>query len=380
MSGSGALRGKEPATGDVLDVTYEKGRITHVTRGGGSCDVFIAPGLIDLQVNGAFGLDLNAPGLTAATVGELVYALMRRGTTTFLPTLITASERDILAGLAAIAEARDADPWVASAIPYVHVEGPWISDKDGPRGAHRSAHVRAPDIGEFQRWQAASGGLVGMVTLSPHYPQSPEIISELAKAGVVVAIGHTDASHDQIESAAKAGARISTHLGNGIAGLLPRHPNAIWTQLADDRLTAGLIADGFHLEPEVLRTMVRAKGLHRVFLVSDCAAPTGLAPGRHRTSIGGDVLLSADGRLSLEDPVYLAGSAKLLSQCVAYFASIDGFGLGEALQLATWQPGRFVGGRGVIEPGARAELITFNWHRGAPDLELRTVVVDGEVL
>lgn len=380
MSGSGSLRGKDPATGDVLEVRFHDGRISSVTNATGPCDTFISPGLIDLQVNGAFGLDLNAPPLTAQTVSELTFALMRRGTTTFLPTLITASEKNIIAALAAVAEARDADPLVAAAIPYVHVEGPWIAAGDGPRGAHPSEHVKPPDMGEFQRWQNESGNLVGMVTMSPHFTNSTQIISQLVEAGVVVALGHTDASREQLNAAADAGARISTHLGNGISSQLPRHPNPIWTQLANDRLMASFIADGFHLEPEVLKTMIRAKGLHMSMLVSDSAAPTGLAPGRYSASIGGDVHLSAEGRLSLSDPAYLAGSAKLLSQCVAHFASMSGFDLHEALQLATRQPGQLVGARGIMQVGARADLFTFEWQPGAKDLEPCEIVIAGDAL
>ncbi len=371
------LSGRDPATGRSLLVTAEAGRIVAIEPGPADETAFLAPGLIDLQVNGYAGHDLNAEGLTTETVLALAEALRIAGVTTFLPTLITASEARITAGLRAIAAARAATPWLAHAIPFVHVEGPWLSPEDGPRGAHPLAHIRAPDLTEFDRWQAASGNLVGLVTLSPHWSTAPDTIRALALRGVRVSLGHTHAGPAQLAAAIDAGASLATHLGNGIAAMLPRHPNALWTQLADDRLTAMFIADGHHLPAETLKAMVRAKGIERSILVSDAVALGGLPPGRYEQPVGGSVELSADGRLSLAGTPYLAGAARPLADGVAFAAGPAGFGLAAALAMATANPGRILGGRGVLRVGAAADLIRFHWAPGDPCLRVDTVLAAG---
>lgn len=161
---------------------------------------------------------------------------------------------------------------VAHAVPFVHVEGPYISPEEGPRGAHAREYILPASLPEFERWQTASGDLVGMVTISPHDEDALEFISALSKKGIVLAIGHSHATPAQIRAAADAGATLSTHLGNGLGSPLPRHPNLLWAQLADDRLSATFIADGHHLPQNPLKSMVRAKGISRSILVSDSVA------------------------------------------------------------------------------------------------------------
>ena len=259
---SSAIIGRDPATGDTIEVRIEDGRIASMrpsTARGEDDVVWIAPGLVDLQVNGYAGHDLNGEADPAVCM-RLARALLDVGTTSFVPTLVTAPEEAMLDRLAAIATARREDAVVAAMVACIHVEGPWISPLDGPRGAHAVRQVRPPDLAEFARWQDASGGLVGIVTLSPHWPDAAATIRVLAKRGVRVAIGHTHATPEQVSAAVAAGASLSTHLGNGVAAMLPRHPNMIWSQLAEDALTATFIADGHHLPPETLRAMLRAKG------------------------------------------------------------------------------------------------------------------------
>jgi N-acetylglucosamine-6-phosphate deacetylase len=159
--------------------------------------------------------------------------------------------------------------------------------------------------------------------------------------------------------------------------MLPRHPNYLWTQLADDRLTAGFIADGHHLPADTLIAMIRAKGLDRSILVSDAVALAGLPPGRYETPIGGAVELSADGRLVMSGTPFLAGAARGLADGVAHAATAARLGLGDALRLATRQPGRFAGGRGVLTAGAPADVIQFDWAPGDPALRMTRVLVRG---
>lgn len=216
-----------------------------------------------------------------------------------------------------------------------------------------------------------------MVTLSPHYANSSEYIVGLVSRGVHVAPGHTTADSKQISSAVDAGARLSTHLGNGIASELPRHPNALWTQMADDRLTATLIADGHHLPADTLKVIVRAKGIHRSILVSDSVALAGMPPGLYETSVGGRVELHKDGKLNLEGTNFLAGAVLPLKDAIARAMNMCGFSLADALRMATENPGRFAGGRGSLRVGAPANLVRFTMEEGRP-LQMHTVIVQGK--
>jgi N-acetylglucosamine-6-phosphate deacetylase len=263
-------------------------------------------------------------------------------------------------------------------IPFVHVEGPFLAPEDGPRGGHPREHIRAPDLDEVAEWQRASGTLVGKITLSPHHDRAPHFIRALADQGILVAIGHTSASAEQIHAAVSAGARLSTHLGNGAAADLPRHPNFIWAQLADDRLDAGFIADGFHLPADTFKAMLRAKGLERSYLVSDTAAAGGLPPGIYDQPIGGRVEVGRDGRLSVAGTPYLAGASRPLHEDVALAIRMAGLTLASALQLATRNPGRFVGNRGRLATDETADLIVFDWQSEEAALAIRETFVAGE--
>ena len=361
------VHGLDPGTGQSLTVEVKSGVIQAVQRSQAAASEsgqgWLAAGLIDLQVNGYAGHDLNDDQVTPETVQALARAMLASGVTTFLPTLITASEAQLTKALVAVQAARRLDPVVANMVPYVHVEGPAIAPEDGPRGAHPAAHVRAPSVAEFDRWQQASGSVVGMVTLSPHWPESAAYISHVVASGVHVALGHTDASPAQIVAAVDAGARISTHLGNGMYAMINRRRNPFWAQLVDDRLCASFIADGHHLAPDLLKVMLRSKGLGQSMIVSDATAIGGMSAGHYQASIGGAVTLSANGRLSMNDgsDQYLAGAALPLLAGVANLVRDGGLGLSDALGLATVQPGRWVGGRGLLAPGQPADLIRFNW-------------------
>jgi N-acetylglucosamine-6-phosphate deacetylase len=361
-----------------MEVAFADGRITNIAAVEATDSSWLSAGLVDLQVNGYAGLDLNDGALQPPTIVALAERLARHGTTTFAPTLITASEASLVSALAAIADARRQSALVRAMVPFIHVEGPSISREDGPRGAHPLAHVRPPDLDEFRRWQEAAEGLIGLVTLAPEWPGAAEYIAALNRGGVLVALGHTAASPEQIHAAGAAGAQLSTHLGNGASANLPRHPNFIWAQLADDRLTASFIADGHHLPGDTLKAMLRAKTLDRAILVSDAAALGGMPPGTYQSAIGGDVEVSAEGRLGIAGTAYLAGAGHLLAQNVARATALAELSLAEALRLATENPGAFAGGRGRLEVGARADLIRFQFAPGDPSLQVVQSFVAGE--
>lgn len=377
---SKTIAGRDPCSGKSIRIAIADGRIETIEESSSPEIAWLAPGLIDLQVNGYQGSDINADDVDADVVIALTRKMLSVGVTTWLPTIVTASEEKILHALRAIAEARRINPLAAHMIPFIHVEGPYIAEEDGPRGAHAREHVRPPSLKEFERWQAASGNLVGLVTISPHSNEALQYIAALAGKGVWIALGHSAASPQQIHAAADAGAKLSTHLGNGLGSPIPRHPNLLWAQLADDRLTATFIADGHHLPADTLKTMLRAKTIDRSILVSDAVALGGMPVGTYRTDVGGDVEVTPDGRVAGGPPQarFLAGAYSPLIDCVARAANIDGVSLGDTVRMATENPGRFTGGRGQLRAGAIADLVHFHWMPGATTLKVETVLVKGE--
>ena len=352
------VRGLDPATGDLLEITAEQeitGLVRHPAPAGEELP-YLAPGLIDLQVNGFAGIDVNGPSVSAEGILEITEILARIGVTTWLPTIVTASEEGIRRSLRAVAEARSRSTRYARAIPFAHVEGPFLSAEDGPRGVHDREQIRPLDAEEVLRWQ--QDGPVGILTVSPHTEDAPAQIARLVAHGIRVAIGHTHASGEQITAAVEAGASLSTHLGNGIFPQLPRHPNPLWAQLAEDRLTCGLIADGHHLPTETLEVMLRAKGVERAFLVSDATELAGREPGRYRTAVGGIVELTADGRLSYLGTELLAGAGCDLATGLRVVLRSTSLSLSRALALVTSTPGAVLGREARLQVGSPADLVT----------------------
>ncbi|HEV2125864.1 MAG TPA: amidohydrolase family protein, partial [Chloroflexota bacterium] len=287
------------------------------------------------------------------------------------------------ASLRAVREACERDPHVNHASVTFHVEGPYISSEDGPRGAHPREHARPPDYDEFQRLQDAAGGRIGYITLAPELPGAPAFIERVVRNGVVVALGHHAGSTADIEAAVSAGARHCTHLGNGAHAQLPRHPNYIWDQLAEDRLSAGIIADGHHLPPAVVKTFVRAKGLERTILVSDAIAAAGLPPGRYEGGKGQALEITETGRIQLAGTPYLAGSGLRLHEGIGNAVRFAGISLAESVRLATENPGRLFGVEGSygrLEPGFDADLLLFQWDTERAEVKVAATVANGEVV
>lgn len=359
------ITGRDPWSMELLHISVVDGVVAAVDRRhDDEADVpFLTSGLVDMQVNGFARHDVNAVRPNPDHIRAITAELRRRGVTTWVPTVITGTEDEITARIDAVTEAIAVDPDVAAAVPFVHVEGPFISDRDGPRGVHDRGKVRPVDAAEVARW--ARHGRIGYVTVSPHTPHAPGQIAAIVAQGIEVALGHTHASHDQLVAAIDAGATLSTHLGNGIASQLARHPNPIWTQLADERLQCGLIADGHHLPVETFTAMVRALGPGRAYVVSDAVELAGAAPGRYRTAVGGTVDLSRDGRLSDPDSGLLAGSGSSLADCLRWIMTRTGLSASLAFSLTSRAPGRLVrmlrddgafSTCGHVRIGSRAEL------------------------
>ena len=294
------------------------------------------PGLFDLQVNGFAGIDFNAPGLTGEGLAEALERQRATGVTRCLPTLITSSFDRFARNARVIA--RSPDPAVAG----IHMEGPYLSPEDGPRGAHPREHVTNASIADFDRRQEAADGRIVLVTLAPEAPGALSLIDRLVKAGVRVAIGHTGGTPQQVEDAISAGATLATHLGNGCAQTLPRHPNFIWTLLAADPVAASFIVDGHHLPAATVKGLVRAKGVDRSILVTDATSAAACGPGRY--SIGDVVCESReDGRVSLPGTPYLAGSSLTLDRAVANTVKFTGMPIEVVLPMASTIPALYLG-------------------------------------
>ena len=294
------------------------------------------PGLFDLQVNGFGGVDFNAPDLTAGQVDEALQRMRTTGVTRCLPTLITSSFAQFAASARVLSRA------TSPAIAGIHMEGPYVSPEDGARGVHPREHVRPAAIDDFNRRQEAADGRIVLVTLAAEVDGALRLIEHLAASGVHVAIGHTAATPGQLADAITAGATLATHLGNGCAQMLPRHPNVIWELLAADAVAACLIVDGHHLPPATVKAMVRAKGARRTVLVTDAVAAAGCVPGAY--TIGGvRSELSADGRVSLPGTPYLAGSALTLDRAIATMVRFTSLSMDEVAPMASTIPAACVG-------------------------------------
>src|SRR5262245_3355320 len=280
------VRGRDYSTGQAIDVDCADGVIRSVSAARADPVEmqagWIAPAWFDLQINGAGGHAFSSRDLTVDKVRHVVQVCRRHGVSGLCPTLVTNTFEALQHGFQTLRQACEEDAGLARALPAFHLEGPYISPEDGPRGAHARQHVRPPDWDEFRKLQDAAGGRIRLVTLAPEVAGAPAFIERLAAAGIVVALGHTAADGRCIHAAVAAGACLSTHLGNGCHALLPRHDNCIWEQLAHDGLWASIICDGHHLPASVVRCILRVKTPERLILTCDASTLAGLPPGRYR--------------------------------------------------------------------------------------------------
>ena len=370
--------------GRPVRLTLDAGRVTRAEPliGDSAGLPWIAPGLVDLQVNGFGGQEFSVADLTADKVAKIVLEHDAFGVTAICPTITTNSFEIIYHASRMIAAAAER-PEIGRRIAGIHIEGPYFSPEDGPRGAHPLAHCRRPDWDEFQRFQEAAGGRIRILTMSPEFENAPEFIGRVAASGVVVALGHLNATADQLRAAVDAGARFSTHLGNGAHRTLRRHPNYLWDQLAEDRLWASLIVDGHHLPPEVVKTFVRAKTPQRCILVSDESGLAGLPPGRYATDLC-ELEILPDGKLVIagQDQL-LAGASRPLGAGVGGVIAFAGVDLAEAIAMTSTRPAQLIGYEaGGLRPGDRADLVLFDLHGvdrpPATRFEVRATVIAGE--
>jgi N-acetylglucosamine-6-phosphate deacetylase len=368
--------GINTASGETVAVEFEESiGSVRVTEEEQLDSLFLAPGFIDIQVNGFAGVDFNNPETPIQEIGRALDAMFRTGVTRCLPTVITGPPDAMLASLGNLRRAQQ-ELTHGRAIAGFHVEGPHIGVEDGPRGAHPKEWVRPPDLNEFAAWQEATGNSIRLITISPHWPDAGEYIAGVVKAGVTVSIGHSGATAEQIAAAVEAGATLSTHLGNAAYKMVPKFPNCLWDQLAEDRLSASFIVDGQHLDASFLRVALRAKSIERAILVTDAAAPAGAPVGRYRLGEL-EVDLTDDDRVVLTGTQKLAGSALRMNRAVANLVRMGGASLRDAIQTVTTNPAKLVGMEGRqrgLHAGERGDVVVF---RDTPGLQIEAVYLDG---
>lgn len=322
------------------------------------------PGFIDLQCNGALGIDLASE---PERLWELAAALPRWGVTAWLPTIVTTPPEVVERALTTLA-AGSPEGWVGAVPLGLHLEGPFLSpDK---KGAHPEALLRSPSLAAVEGWSRAAG--VALVTLAPELDGALEVIEALVERDVRVSLGHSAATAAETEAAVVAGATWVTHLFNAMNPLHHREPGLVGAALIDARLHVGLIADGIHVHPSVVAVAQQALG-ERLTLVTDAVGALGLPPGAQRlgraqVSVGDDGVRLADGTL--------AGSNLSMNQAVRNLIAFTGCLPETAIAAASGAPARLLGDhrRGHLEPGARADLVLLS-----ADLEVRTTVIGGTV-
>lgn len=362
MTGSLAIRG-----GRVLldgewvdrDVVIESGRVIDAPGSDApvldATDRLVAPGLVDLQCNGAVGVDLRAE---PERLWEMAASLCRWGVTAWLPTIVT-STPDVIARALETLLAGPPDGWRGATPIGLHLEGPFLSPDAA--GAHPVDLLRPPSTDAVGAWAPARG--VRLVTMAPELPGALPVVELLASRGVVVSIGHSQASAADVEAAIEVGAGAVTHLFNAMSPLHHREPGVAGAALSDTRLTVGLIADGIHVDRRVVALAERTLG-DRLVLVSDAVALLG---------VDGEDL--GDG-VRLRDGT-LAGSVLPLMQAVRNLVEFSGCAPERAIAAASTAPAALLGDarRGTLRPGARGDAIVLD-----EDLGLVATVVAGEVV
>jgi N-acetylglucosamine-6-phosphate deacetylase len=354
------IQGNSYNSNQPIEIYFSEGIIDKIASSQDFIDeeLIVGPGFTDIQVNGYGGVDYNTLQSDPMNLGLISRLLYKEGVTSHFPTLITNDPEQITRLIRQIVSLQKADELARMSIEGLHLEGPFISPIDGPRGAHPKEFVCAPDWSWVQKWQNESKGFIKMITLSPEWENATSFIERCIDYNIVVSIGHTNATHQQILDAVSAGATLSTHLGNGMHPILARHPNYLWSQLAEDQLGASIIADGFHLPPEVIQVFQKVKK-EKLILVSDSVSLAGMPPGEYSLHIGGEIVLTSEGKLHLKsNPSILAGSASNIRRGVSFMLKNQLATLKEAWEMASVRPERMVNpGHILFEEGTIADLV-----------------------
>ena len=295
----------------------------------------------DLQINGFMGVDFSAPDLTEDQFLKTAEHIFESGTSLFLPTLVTSSREVYLRNLGIMHQAAETHGLLEQ-IPGAHLEGPFISPKPGAVGAHIPEYVIPPDAAFFDEILDRSGGYVKLLTVAAEIPGMDSFISHAVSRGVAVSCGHQLAGSGDLRRAAKAGATLLTHLGNGCPNLIDRHRNMIWAGMACDELTAMIIADGHHLPVELIKCIFRTKGPDRVVVTSDAAPIAGFPPGRY-FCWNNDAVLEPDGLFHNPEKGCLVGSSASLKNCADHLRTLDFLTEEDIVKMTCTNPRKMIG-------------------------------------
>ena len=328
-----------PLLDGVFDISINDDKIVSVTPSSGETELYAGPTLFDIQVNGYGGVScckVTEDG--ADSISKIRDMFVAQGVGLWIPTVTTNTDEELLASFTRLRNELDADPELEKSIPGFHLEGPYLSKVDGPRGVHHLECIRPASWDEFIRYQEASGGRIRYVTLAPEVEGNIDFIKKCVDAGIIVALGHTNLDSETMKQAVEAGATLSTHLGNGAHDMIQRHNNYIWCQLASRNTYAAFVSDGQHLPSECLTSMIYAKGLERSVITSDCARLGGLPAG-----IYDNVEKLPNGRLVATGTPNLAGSASNLRECVEQVVHLTDLTHAEGWALGSTQAAKAMG-------------------------------------
>ncbi|WP_010582361.1 N-acetylglucosamine-6-phosphate deacetylase [Schlesneria paludicola] len=379
-----SLYGRHYANGEPVRVQLRGDRIQSVEPAWPKGDVrdwpYVAPALLDLQINGFGGVWFSDDSLTPDAVLKTLEPYYQFGVTRLCPTLITNSFEGLETGFSAIRRACEQAPWANRMVCGCHLEGPYISAEDGARGAHPKQHVRPASWEEFEKLQRASGNRIRLVTLAPEAGNAIEFIRRAVADGIVISIGHTAATPEQIRAAADAGATLSTHLGNGAVSMMHRHRNVIYEQLGDPRLNASLIVDGHHLPANLVQIFIRAKTIQKTIMTCDAAGWAGCPPGIYENKLGRSEILPSGKLVVAGQHELLAGSAQGTDTCVVNAIKFAGVTLKEAVDMASENPARLLGQEVVrLRAGSRADLMLFRRSETRDRLDIEATIASGEL-
>jgi N-acetylglucosamine-6-phosphate deacetylase len=340
-------------------------------------DFSVVPGFIDVHIHGAAGYDVMDS--SAEVLAAITTSVAARGTTSLVATTVSASEEATCRAVEAVAawmERAKAQPpgrRVSAEILGVHFEGPFISH--ARRGVHPEEWIQAPSISLFRRLLASAKGTARILTLAPELPGAAELIPEALRAGLVVSLGHTDASYAEAIAAISRGAQHAAHVFNAMRPFAHRETGVLGAILTSPGVTAELIADGVHVDDAAIRILLAAKGTQGVILVSDGISATGMPEGRYRlgtleVNVVGGVARNSDGKL--------AGSTLTLDRALRHMVAL-GISLREALPMLTANPARLLGlerRKGNLVPGADADLVLLDDQLNVTGVMTRGVGLD----
>jgi N-acetylglucosamine-6-phosphate deacetylase len=356
------------AIGHRDEVHVPPGSLDYVATG-----LTVVPGFVDIHIHGAGGHDVMEEN--ARALDKITSTVARYGTTSMLATTVTASPEETCKSLEGIAhyirnhEKQEESPRLAAEILGIHLEGPFISKVR--RGVHPTESIARPSLELLETFFKAADGLVRILTLAPEIPGATEMIQAAVAAGVVAAMGHTDANYDQARAAIRAGVRHAVHTFNAMRPFTHRDPGVLAAIMTDVDITAEIIADGVHVAGPAIQVLLGAKGFDTVILVSDGIAATGMADGTYRL---GTTEAIVENGVARNSEGKLAGSTLTLDRALRNIVAL-GVPIVDAIRMATVLPARrlgLAGKKGILAVGADADLVVLT-----PELQVAGVMTRG---